>query len=58
MKTIQSPDHIGILINFSDEWVETAEGNFNNVSAIVKRPKETVYGYIRLEKFHLCTFFL
>jgi len=47
----KSPDHIGILINFSNEWVETAEGNFNNVSAIVKRPKETVYGYIRLGEY-------
>jgi hypothetical protein len=46
----KSPDHIGILTNFSDEWIETAEGNFNNVSAIVKRAKETIYGYIRLEK--------
>ncbi len=46
----KSPDHIGILTNFTDEWIETAEGNFNNVSAIVKRTKETVYGYIRLDK--------
>ena len=46
----KSPDHIGILIDFSSDWVKTAEGNFNNVSAIVKRNIETVYGYIRLDE--------
>jgi len=40
-------DHIGLLTNYTNKWVETAKGNFNNVSVIVKRTKEIIYGYIR-----------
>jgi hypothetical protein len=41
-------DHIAIILNLSESIIETAEGNFNNVSAIVKRPYQNVRGYIRL----------
>lgn len=41
-------DHIAIITDVSQEYIETAEGNFNNISAIVKRPYNNVRGYIRL----------
>lgn len=41
-------DHIGIVINAGKTFIETAEGNFNNVSAIVKRPYDNVRGYVRM----------
>ena len=41
-------DHIAIIINFTDEWIETAEGNFCNISAIVKRSYKNIRGYIRV----------
>ena len=44
----KEPDHIGIVTRVSESRIESAEGNFNNVSAIVERPYECVYGYIRL----------
>ena len=44
----KEPDHIGIVTDISETWIQSAEGNFNNVSAIVKRPYDCVYGYIRL----------
>jgi len=43
-----SPDHIGILINCGADFVETAEGNFGNVSAIISRAWDRVDGFIRL----------
>ncbi|QSX06998.1 CHAP domain-containing protein [Sedimentibacter sp. zth1] len=41
-------DHIGIVLNITETMIETAEGNFGNVSAIVKRSYENVRGYVRL----------
>ena len=43
-----APDHIAIVIGFSPEHLQTAEGNFNNVSAIVERGYAQVRGYIQL----------
>lgn len=45
-----NPDHIGIVVNFSLDFIETAEGNFNNISAIVRRSYSYVRGYVRLEE--------
>jgi len=42
-------DHIAIIIGFDNHAIETSEGNFNNVSAIVRRPYDNVRGYIRLQ---------
>ena len=41
-------DHIGIIIDVRGGFIITAEGNFNNTSAIVKRTFDNVRGYIRL----------
>ena len=41
-------DHIGIVVDVRDGFIETAEGNFNNVSAIVKRTRGNERGYVRL----------
>lgn len=41
-------DHIAIVVDISKNEIETAEGNFNNVSCIVKRNRHHVRGYIRL----------
>jgi len=41
-------DHIAIIVNACKDFITTAEGNFNNVSAIVKRKYGNVRGYIRL----------
>lgn len=41
-------DHIGIIIDVTNEGIETAEGNFCNISAIIKRPYKNVRGYIRV----------
>lgn len=43
-----APDHIAIVIVFSPEHLQTAEGNFNNVSALFERGYAQVSGYIRL----------
>ncbi|MCL2217542.1 MAG: CHAP domain-containing protein [Defluviitaleaceae bacterium] len=43
-------DHIAIIIDVQGDFITTAEGNFNNVSAIVKRTYDNVRGYIRLDK--------
>ncbi|MCL2407878.1 MAG: CHAP domain-containing protein [Defluviitaleaceae bacterium] len=43
-------DHIAIIIDICDDLITTAEGNFNNVSAIVKRGYGNVRGYIRLNR--------
>jgi len=42
-------DHIAIVLDSDEHILETAEGNFNNVSAIVKRPYDNVRGYLRLQ---------
>ncbi len=44
-----NPDHIGIAVNISSDFIETAEGNFNNISAIVRRSYSYVRGYIRFK---------
>ena len=44
----RQPDHIGIVIECSENYIMTAEGNFNNVSAIVTRGYDHILGYIRL----------
>ena len=41
-------DHIAIIIDVCECFITTAEGNFNNVSAIVKRTYDNVRGYVRL----------
>lgn len=41
-------DHIAIVINIDDRFIDTAEGNFNNISAIARRNYDNVRGYIRL----------
>ena len=41
-------DHIAIIVDVCDGFITTAEGNFNNVSAIVRRTYENIRGYIRL----------
>lgn len=42
-------DHIGVIIEVFDDYIITAEGNFNNVSAIVKRSlNEHIRGYVRM----------
>ena len=46
-------DHIAILLDFNECMIETAEGNFNNVSAIVKRPYDNVRGYVRIPALSL-----
>lgn len=47
-------DHIGIIIGVSENHVVTAEGNFNNVSAIVTRQiNEHIRGYVRIDKAKL-----
>jgi len=43
-------DHIAIIVDVHEDYITTAEGNFNNVSAIVKRPYDNVRGYIRLNQ--------
>ncbi|MCL1787415.1 MAG: CHAP domain-containing protein [Defluviitaleaceae bacterium] len=43
-------DHIGIITHVGNAFIETAEGNFNNVSAIVTRPYDNVRGYVRLQE--------
>lgn len=45
-----NPDHIGIVVNFSSDFIETAEGNFNNVSAIVRRSYSCIRGYVRFSE--------
>ena len=42
-------DHIAIIVDVNKDFITTAEGNFNNVSAIVKRTYNNVRGYIRLD---------
>ena len=42
-------DHIGIIIDVNNDFITTAEGNFNNVSAIVKRTYNNIRGYIRMQ---------
>lgn len=41
-------DHIGIITNITSELIETAEGNFCNISAIIQRPYDNIRGYIRV----------
>ncbi|MDL2302383.1 hypothetical protein LJC58_08515 [Lachnospiraceae bacterium OttesenSCG-928-D06] len=45
---IDFPDHMGIVTDISQEFLEDAEGNFNNMTAMVKRDYKNVFGYIRL----------
>ena len=33
-------DHIGIIIDTQDSYISVAEGNVNNLSTIIKRPKD------------------
>ncbi|MCR4422639.1 MAG: CHAP domain-containing protein [Spirochaetales bacterium] len=48
----QEHDHIAIIVDFENDFIVTAEGNFNNVSAIVKRDKKAnIRGFIRFEGF-------
>jgi len=35
-------DHMAIIVGFCDNFITTAEGNFDNISAIVKRTYEHV----------------
>jgi len=42
------PDHMGIITAVDSEWIEIAEGNFNNMTAIIKHNYNNVFGYIRL----------
>lgn len=46
-------DHIGVVLDVQPEFIVTAEGNFNNVSAVVNRKRdEHIRGYIRIpEKY-------
>lgn len=39
---------IGIIIDVDIERIETAEGNVNNVTALVKRSYSNVRGFVRL----------
>ena len=42
-------DHIGIVLDVQPEHIVTAEGNFNNVSAVVERKRdEHIRCYIRI----------
>jgi len=42
-------DHMGIILENKEDYIVTAEGNFNNVSAIVNRRKDNhIRGYIRI----------
>lgn len=42
-------DHIGIVLENKENFLVVAEGNFNNVSAIVERQKDChIRGYIRI----------
>lgn len=42
-------DHIGIVIENNDESITVAEGNVNNVSGVMERPKDShIRAYIRL----------
>lgn len=42
-------DHIGILIEYHPEHIVVAEGNFNNISAVIERPINShIRGYIRI----------
>ena len=42
-------DHIGIVIENRDNAIITAEGNLNNISGIIERPKDGhIRGYIRI----------
>jgi len=44
-------DHIGIVVKCNPGFIQVAEGNYNNVSAIVDRPlDEHIRGFIRLEQ--------
>jgi len=43
-------DHIGIVIDIRNTSIVAAEGNFNNVSALVERNlDEHIRGFIRIE---------
>ncbi|MEG2018313.1 MAG: CHAP domain-containing protein [Clostridium sp.] len=43
-------DHIGIVIEVKNKVIVSAEGNFNNVSAVVERDlDEHIRGFIRIE---------
>ena len=45
----QEHDHIGIVVEVKRNTIKTAEGNLNNVSAIVERPiEEHIRGVVRL----------
>ena len=42
-------DHIGVVLDVRPEHIVTAEGNFNNVSAVVERKRdEHIRCYIRI----------
>lgn len=41
-------DHMGIVVQVNESWIETAEGNYCNISAVIKRPYDNIRGYIRL----------
>lgn len=42
-------DHIGIVIDVKDKEIVTAEGNFNNLSAIITRPIDNhIRGIVRI----------
>lgn len=45
----QPHDHIGIVLENTDDYIVVAEGNINNVSGVVKRNKnKKIRGYIRI----------
>lgn len=42
-------DHIGIVVDVRDGCIVTAEGNLNNISAVVERPRDGhIRGYVSL----------
>ena len=42
-------DHMGIVLRNHTAWLTVAEGNVNNVSAVLNRPKNShIRGYIRI----------
>lgn len=43
-------DHIAVVLRATKDYFAAAEGNFNNVSAIVRRGYEQVRGYVRLPR--------
>ncbi len=45
----QEHDHIGIIVDTSQDYLRVAEGNINNISSVVRRPLNSkIRGFIRI----------